>query len=223
MSQVDEKTAQEELNLEVQGDSPEEKVALDIEGADFLNDEDLDDAPAETAPAISEKNEVAEKAEGEEEEVKPKSKLKLIIALVVLLALGGAALWWFMFRTPPPPPIEPEIIVVPKTSLVPPPPSDHIISFEPYWIPLPDGKGGQVFLVCKFAIVTDDEKLQLETQNKMVLLRDAVYYYLVNKPYHFLIDHTNVPTIKKDLASVFGGYLVSGEVEDMLFEGYIGK
>ncbi len=216
MSQVEEKTAQGDLNIEVQ-ESTDEKVALDLEGADFLEDE-AEEEQQDTTPAVPE-------PEGEAaEEEKPKSKLKIIIiALVAILLLGGAALWWFVLRTPPPPPVEPEIIVVPKTSMVPPAPSDHIISFEPYWVPLPDGKGGQVFLVCKFAIVTNDEKLQLEAQNKMILLRDAVYYYLVNKPYHFLIDHTNVPTIKKDLASVFSGYLVSGEIEDMLFEGYIGK
>ncbi len=225
MSQVDEKTAQQDLNLEVSDSAADEKVALDIEGADFLKDEDFEEAPQETAPAVREESlEIANKEEEKtDEEGKPKSKLKLIIILVLVLAIGGAAAWWFMFRTPPPPPVEPEIIVVPKTSTAPLPPSDHIISFEPYWVPLSDGKGGQVFLVCKFAIVTNDEKLQLEVQNKMILLRDAVYYYLVNKPYHFLIDHANVPTIKKDLASVFSGYLVSGEVEDMLFEGYIGK
>ncbi len=216
MSQVDEKTAQEELTVEV-AEAAEDKVALDLEGADFLEDEE-EEEQEETSPAVKETEE-----EGEEE-AKPKSKLKLIIiALVLVVVLAGVAVWWFMLRTPPPPPVEPEIIIVPKTSMVPAAPTDHIVSFEPYWIPLPDGQGGEVFLVCKFAIVTDDEKLQLEAQNKMILLRDAVYYYLVNKPYHFLIDHANVPTIKKDLSSVFSGYLISGKVEDMLFEGYIEK
>ncbi len=217
MSAVDEKTAQDDLNIEVSAGT-EEKVALDLEGADFLEDE-IEEEKQDTSPALQEETE-----EKEEDQEKPKSKKKiLIIALVLILALGGAALWWFVLRTPPPPPVEPEIIIVPKASMVPPPPTDHIISFEPYWIPLPDGKGGEVFLVCKFAIVTDDEKLQLETQNKMILLRDAVYYYLVNKPYHFLIDPSNVATIKKDLSSVFSGYLISGQIEDMLFEGYIEK
>ncbi len=217
MSGIDEKTAQDELNIEV-APAAEDKVALDLEGADFLED-DEEEAKPDTSLAISD----SEEDKGEEKEEKPKSKLKLFIALGVVLLLGLAALWWFVLRTPPPPPIEPEIIVVPKTSMAPAAPTDHIISFDPFWIPLPDGKGGEVFLVCKFAIVTDDEKLQLETQNKMVLLRDAVYYYLVNKPYHFLIDHANVPTIKKDLSSVFSGYLISGKIEDMLFEGYIEK
>ncbi len=222
MSNVEEKTRPEaeELELEVQG-AAEEKVALDLEGADFLEDDEPEQE--ENVPAVPE----GEDEEGAEEE-KPKSKRKLIIigAAVLVLLLGGGALWWFVLRTPPPPPpppVEPEIVRVPKAPTTPPKPNDYIISFEPFWVPLPDGKGGTVFLVSKFALVTKSEKLQLEVQNKMILLRDAVYYYLVNKPYHFLIDHANVNTIKKDLASVFSGYLVSGKVDDMLFESYIGK
>ncbi len=222
MSNVDEKNRLEsnELTIEVQ-EAPEEKVALDLEGADFLEDE-IEHTPEESpVPAVKEG--ALEESKDDDQE-KPKSKLKLIIILVVvLLAIGGAAFWWFGLREPPPPPIEPEIIRVPKAPTAPPAPSDFIVSFEPFWVPLPDGKGGTVFLVCKFAIVTKNEQLRLEAQNKMVLLRDAVYYYLINKPYHFLIDHTNVPTIKEDLTSVFKGYLVNGEIDDMLFEGYIGK
>ncbi len=222
MSNVDEKTrdAQDDLELEVQ-EASEEKVALDLEGADFLDDDEPEEQE-ENLPAETE----GDSSEEGEEEVKPKSKLKLIIIAVVVLALAGGALWWFVLRTPPPPPpppVEPEIVRVPTAPTEPPKPTDFFISFEPFWVPLPDGKGGTVFLVSKFAIVTKSEKLQLETQNKMILLRDAVYYYLVNKPYHFLIDHTNVKTIKKDLASVFSGYLVSGKIDDMLFESYIGK
>ncbi len=221
MSQVDEKLRQDssELELEVQG-APDEKVALDLEGADFLDDAMESEPERETSLAVREDD----KEEGSEDEQKPKSKLKLIIILVVLLlAIGGGAYWWFMLREPPVEPIEPEIIKVPKTPTAAPVPDEHIVSFEPYWVPLPDGKGGTVFLVCKFAIVTKNVQLRLEAQNKMVLLRDAVYYYLINKPYHFLIDHTNVSTIKSDLTSVFKGYLVNGEIDDMLFEGYIGK
>ncbi len=223
MSNVDEKTLSQEDDLDLEVVTPpEEKVALDLEGADFLKDDEPEQA-AELAPAVIDNE---GEAEGKPEE-KPKSKLKLIIILAVLiLGIGGAALWWFVLRTPPPPEapvVEPEIIKVPTAPTTPPIPSDHIVSFEPFWVPLPDGKGGTVFLICKFAIVTKSDQLQLEVQNKMVLLRDAVYYYLVNKPYHFLIDYANVGTIKKDLASVFGGYLVSGKVDDMLFESYIGK
>ncbi len=223
MSNVDEKTRLDsnELEIEVQ-EAAEEKVALDLEGADFLEDETEHTKEEDTAPAI--KDSSLEEVKDDEQAEKPKSKLKLIIILVVvLLAVGGAAFWWFGLREPPPPPVEPEIIRVPKAPTAPPAPDDHIVSFEPYWVPLPDGKGGTVFLVAKFAIVTKNEQLRLEAQNKMVLLRDAVYYYLINKPYHFLIDYTNVPTIKKDLTSIFKGYLVNGEIDDMLFEGYIGK
>ncbi len=216
MSNAQEKSQSQNGGVEVEVSArAEQKVALDIEDADFLKDEE--EAPPPPPPSLSE-----EKAPVEE---KKKSKLVPMIGAVVLLVAIAAAVWWFFLRTPPPPEVEPEIIVVPDAP-APAGPSEFIVSFEPYWVPLPDnkqdGKDGEVFLICKFAIVTENEQLMLEAQNKMVLLRDAVYYYLVNKPYHFLIDPANVPTIKKDLASVFSGYLASGKIDDMLFESYLG-
>ncbi len=224
---------QDSLNVQVSGENqnlpaevgetlPEEKkVELDLDGADFLNDE------AEEASKEEEKSEEGTPSEEEAEE-KPKSKKKLFIigGAVILLLVVGALVWWFFLRDtePPVPPVEPIIIeVAPQVPVEPAPSDDFIVSFDPFWVPLPDEKGGEVFLVCKFAIVSKSEQLSLEAQNKIVLLRDAVYYYLVNKPYHFLIDADNVETIKKDLMSVFSGYLVSGKIDDMLFESYLGK
>ncbi len=223
MSEVQEKTQEEETSspeVEVSSKS-DEKVALDIEDADFLNDEEEE----EQQPEAEEQESLGEGDAPKEEEDGGNKKKKIIIigVVVLLLALAGGAGWWFFLRTPPPPPIEPEIIKVPTVPDVAPLPSEYIVSFDPFWVPFTDEKLGEVFLVCKFAIVTKDEQLMLESQNKMALLRDAVYYYLVNKPHHFLVDQANVATIKKDLTSVFSGYLVGGKIEDMLFESYLGK
>ncbi len=225
---------QNSLNIQVSGESQnlpaevgetlpaEKKVELDLDGADFLNDDQEEEATEEEEETAEENS-----SEGAAEE-KPKSKKKLfiIVGAVVLLLVVGVLGWWFFLREtePPVPPIEPIIIEVkPQTPVEPAPSDDFIVSFDPFWVPLPDEKGGEVFLVCKFAIVSKSKQLSLEAQNKIVLLRDAVYYYLVNKPYHFLIDADNVETIKKDLMSVFSGYLVSGKIDDMLFESYLGK
>ncbi len=222
MSEVQEKTQEETSSPDVEVSSKaDEKVALDIEDADFLNDDEEEEEAQE-----SEEQEGLEEGEAPVDEEAGKKKKKIIIiaaALLVLLLGGGGAYWWFVMRTPPPPPIEPEIIVVPDVPEVAPLPTEFIVSFEPFWVPFTDEKLGEVFLVCKFAIVTKDEQLMLESQNKMALLRDAVFYYLVNKPHHFLVDPANVHTIKSDLSSVFSGYLVGGKVEDMLFESYLGK
>ncbi len=218
MSEVQEKTQDETAAPEVEVSSKaDEKVALDIEDADFLNEEPEEKIEEESDTEESDEEETAE------EEGKSKKKLFIIIGLVLIILIGAGAAWWFLLRTPPPPPIEPEIITVPNIPETAPLPSEFIVSFEPFWVPFNDEKLGEVFLVCKFAIVTKDEQLMLESQNKMALLRDAVYYYLVNKPHHFLVDPANVSTIKADLASVFSGYLVGGKVDDMLFESYLGK
>ncbi len=222
MSEVQEKTQDEASSPEIEVSSKaDEKVALDIEGADFLKDEEEEPEVEET-----ETKSLAEGEEPPEEESDGGSKKKKIIIIagvLLLLILAGGAGWWFFLRTPPPPPVEPEVITVPNVPEVAPLPDEFIVSFEPFWVPFIDKELGEVFLVCKFAIVTKDEQLMLESQGKMAQLRDAVYYYLVNKPHHFLVDPANVATIKKDLASVFGGYLVGGKIDDMLFESYLGK
>ncbi len=223
MSEVQEKTQDEASSPEIEVSSKaNEKVALDIEGADFLEDDDeqeQEEQEGEEQEALE-----ADDAPAQEEQGGNKKKKIIIIgAVVLLLLIGGGAGWWFFLRTPPPPPVEPEIIRVPTVPETPPIPDEYIVSFEPFWVPYTDKELGEVFLVCKFGLVTKSEQLMLEAQNKMVLLRDAVYYYLVNKPHHFLVDPANVSIIKNDLTSVFGGYLVSGKIDDMLFESYIGK
>ncbi len=224
MSEVQEKTQEETGTTEVEVSSKaEEKVALDLEGADFLDEKEEESEESEDDvedEAISEGDEAP--AEDEPSGNK-KKKIIIIGSILLLLLIGGGAGWWFFLRTPPPPPIEPEIIEVPKVPEIAPLPDEYIVSFEPFWVPYTDDEQGEVFLVCKFAVVTKDEQLMLEAQNKMALLRDAVFYYLVNKPHHFLVDPANVATIKKDLTSIFGGYLVAGKIEDMLFESYLGK
>ncbi len=218
MSNVQEKSQSATGGVDVEVSSrAEQKVALDIEDADFLKDEEEEKPKQESTPSVGDGT--TDKAPEEE---KKKSKLIPLILVLVVLAAIAMAVWWFFLRTPPPPPVEPKIIVVPNPP-APAGPSEFIVSFDPYWVPLPGEGEGEVFLVCKFAIVTENEQLMLEAQNKMVLLRDAVFYYLVNKPYHFLIDPANVATIKKDLATVFSGYLASGKIDDMLFESYLGK
>lgn len=208
--------------MEASGDN---KVALDIEDAPFLKDwnESKPSAPA-TQPASGGMLPVAVETDPVLAAAQKKKKRLMILTAALVLMVIIVALWWFKFRTPPPPPVvvEPEIIRVPG---VPKDiaPKEYIVNFAPYWIELPDGKGGVVFLVCKFAAITHSEMLLQEAQNKMLTLRDAVYYYLRNKPYHFLIDPTNTPTIKSDLNSVLSGYLAGGKIDDMLFESYLGK
>lgn len=206
------------LNVEVVSKA-DTKVVLDIDDAPFLLDEE------ETPSTASDKlpAEVPGEDEAAAAAARKKKRLQMFGGGLIVLILACVALWWFVFRTPPPvTTLEPEVIVVPtppSTTL----PQDYPIDFAPFWVELPDGKGGVVFLVCKFTALSKTAALAQEARNKILVLRDAVYFYLKNKPYQFLLDPANAATIKADLDSVLSGYLAGGKIDGMLFESYLGK
>ena len=157
-----------------------------------------------------------------------KRKKKLFLqaagAVVGLLLILGAAAWWFFLRTPPPAPdaLKPEVIVVPSKPTVKTKP-DYIKEFAPFLVPRDDGKSKTRFLVCKFSAVSKDAGLGKEMDQKMISLRDAMYYYLRSKSSEYLMDPRNGPAIKQDLTSVLNDYLTHGKIEDILFESYLNE
>lgn len=198
------------------------KVALDTDDAPFLQETRLPEPAASKELSL----EAAAPSDADIAARKKKKKI-LLIAAGGVLVLSIVLVWWFFLRKPPPPPpvpIEPEIVVVPSAPISTEP-KEYYINFEPFWVELPaaTGDGQVVFLVCKFSAISNSEMLALEAQNKMITLRDAVYYYIKNKPYQYLIDPANAQTIKKDLNSILSGYLAGGKIEGMLFESYLGR
>ncbi|WP_291448379.1 flagellar basal body-associated protein FliL [Desulfovibrio sp.] len=196
------------------------KVELDLDDAPFLQPTE-DDLPAEqedNLPAAPEDQAAAQSRQ---------RKKKLLLAAgagVGLLLILGAAVWWFFLRTPPPAPeaLKPEVIVVPSKPAVKVKP-DYVKEFAPFLVPRNDGKGGARFLVCKFSAVSKDAALSKEMDQKMISLRDAMYYYLRSKSSEYLMDPRNGPAIKKDLTSVLNDYLTQGKIEDILFESYLNE
>ena len=202
------------------------KVQLDIDDAPFLREKEAEapppppkdeklDAPQETPPPPA-----------EDKAARRKKKLIIIGAavLVLLLAGGGGSLWWFVLRTPPPPPPAPQVVVVPSAPQDSAPP-DFLVPLAPFWLELPGDslrdKDKLFFLVCKFTAISKSEGILQEAQNKVIVIRDALYFYLKNKSYEFLTDPGNTQAIKNDLTSVINGYLTTGKVEDVLFERYL--
>jgi len=202
------------------------KVQLDIDDAPFLREPeapppppkaDKADAPLEV-PAPAAQDKAASK----------KKKLIIGVALLALLLAGGGGgtLWWAVLRTPPVSPLAPQVVVVPKAP-ADSVPADFIIPLAPFWLELagstPPDKDKIFFLVCKFTAISKSEAVIPEAQNKVAVIRDALYFYLKNKNYDFLTDPGNTQIIKNDLTSVINGYLVGGKVDDMLFERYLTK
>ena len=175
---------------------------------------DLDDAPATPDDASA----GAGKGKGK--------KLLLLGAIGgVVLLVAAAAVWWFMFRTPPPPPPEPpkpDVVVVPSAPAAQPA-QDIVKEFAPFVVPNHEEKDGTRFLVCKFSAIIKDPAVGREMDQRMLSLRDAIYYYLRSKDNAFLMDARNGPQIKTDLLGVLNDYMAQGKIEDILFESYLNQ
>lgn len=223
---MDVKSPPEQLSVSVS--RAEGKVALDIDDAPFLVDESKPaEVPATTGSTDTELTLAPETAPSLWHDKKKQRNALIAVAVFLGLLCAGIVFWWFVVRTPPPPPValEPEIVRVqslPKDAHT----QEFVVEFAPFWVEFhseKDGKGGILFLTCKFAILTQSDLLVQEAKSKMPTLRDAIYYYLKNKPYSFLLDPDNVQSIKTDIGSVLNGYLVGGKIEEVLFESYLGK
>ena len=209
--------AKDELQVAVSPDTSLRKVELDLDDAPFLTEQappppaKKEDAPLQTT----------------EEASSPNKKKKLIIiaaAALVVVLVAAAAIWWFVLRTPPPPPpepVKPEVIVVP-TPKSPTAKSDSVKELAPFVIPRQTAKGAR-FLICKFSTVSQSPRVGMEIDQKLIPLRDALYYYLSSKTDEFLLDPANATTIKKDLGGVLNDYLTQGRIEDILFESYLNE
>lgn len=211
------------LDVEVGGSGAQlNKVELDLDDAPFLQEEKAAAAPAprgDSAPASPE--------ESAPDAGKGKRKKLLIIAAaagLVLLA-AAAAVWWFLFRTPPPPPPEPpkpDVVVVPSAPAAQSNP-DIVKEFAPFVVPSQEAQGGTRFLVCKFSAIIKDPALGREIDQRMLSLRDAIYFYLRSKDHAFLMDARNGQQIKSDLLGVLNDYMAQGKIEDILFESYLNQ
>ena len=156
------------------------------------------------------------------EEKPRRNTKKLMAAVFFILLLAGAAIWFFVFRQAPDivAPPEPPVIVVP-TPKAPTIPKEFSTKLAPFWIPLVDDEGKSRFLVATFVLSTPEDQVNQEIQDKLVTLRDAIFYYLRNKDYHFLLDAANAETIRADLLGTINNYIVRGELHSLYFDSYL--
>ncbi|MBQ7618441.1 MAG: flagellar basal body-associated FliL family protein [Desulfovibrio sp.] len=213
----------ESPNLPAEAPKKTAKVELDLEDAPFLKEEE---------PQEKEKPKEQGAAPAEAEAAPKKSKKKLIImaAAALVLIIAAALAVFFLTRgaeAPPPPPAEPEVpkpevIVVPSKSAKPVTP-DLVKHFEKFIIPLSEDLHVDKFLICKFATITKNPALDVEIDQKMLVLRDSVYFYLRGKSFEYLLDAANTASIKKDLLSILNDYLSMGKLDDVLLDNYLSQ
>lgn len=213
------------------GKSPSVKVELDIEDAPFLQDPDEPKPPAkEPAPPAP-----AEQAKAPEEKKPSALKLKLAALLankkrlaiigggLVLVLLAPLVVSLFLSGKSTPPPQEPVRKLVPDE----PPRANtpagpkFLFKAEPFLIERRGSEGEIRFLRCRFSIPTDNPVLYAELQAKNIAVRDAIYYYLNNKPVTFLSDSTQTEVLKKDLLSVINEHLTSEKIQELYIEDYL--
>ncbi|MBO4334256.1 MAG: flagellar basal body-associated FliL family protein [Desulfovibrio sp.] len=194
-----------------------DKVQLDLEDAPFLKEEPEEqekqqEEAQESAPAVPEK--------------KPKKKKFVIIALAaILITAGVVGFIFFGSPAPPPPPPppkpKPDVIVVPSKPDAKSSP-DIVMEFERFIIPVGNSLSSTNFLICKFSTVSKSPTINSEIEQKMLVLRDAVYFYLRGKSYEYLLNPDNATAIKSDLVGILNDYLGHGKLEDVLLDSYLG-
>lgn len=228
---TDAKLAPDTIEIAADASQALPKVQLDIDDAPFLREKEPEAPPPAPKASEPEATTTLPVPPVDDADARKKKKRSIIIIGAALLALllaggGGGTLWWFVLRTPPVPPPTPQVVVVPST----PPassPAEFLVPLAPFWLELtndsPRDKDKIYFLVCKFTAISKTEAILQEAQNKTVVIRDALYFYLKNKSYDFLTNPDNTHAIKNDLKSVINGYLTAGKVDDMLFERYLTK
>lgn len=197
-----------------------QKVQLDLEDAPFLQEEEKKEESTDLA--TTEPN--SDKTAKDDEDQEPKSKKKLIIiagaALVLILAISAGA-FFFLFA-------EKEVIILQNIIVVPNPPTEEIplfyqIKLDPIWIELKNRDDGVNFLVGTFILSMETKSIQNEIEKNIKVVRDAVYYYLINTRPEFLMDHENTEKIKAGISDIVNRYVVSGAVDEIYFDSFLMK
>lgn len=196
-----------------------DKVQLDIDDAPFLLDPEEETHP----PALSGERPLPTT------QAPPKKNKKKLLAVIVILTLVtvgiGTAVGLFVLKKTTPPPIQtadtPPIVVVPPAPPAPPLPTEYNLKLDPFWVPVVTPTNEDRFMVGTFVLNTKDPVLYTEMQDKITTLRDAIYYYLKNKDFAFLLNSANAETIREDLVVAINHYLVQGELKNLYFDQYI--
>lgn len=221
---------------EASGKSPASfKVELDLEDAPFL--EEVEEAPPPPKkPAEPAKETQAAAPQKTKAPSALKARLAALLANKKRLAIVGGGLLVLLLaplvlmlvfsgekKPPPPPPAPaPEVLtqsVTPPRQDAPPGPK-FLFKGEPFMIELRGTEGQIRFLRCRFSIPTENPALYGELMAKNIAVRDAIYYYLSNKPLTFLVDSKAHEALKLDLISVINEHISAEKIHELYIEDY---
>jgi flagellar FliL protein len=196
-----------------------QKVELDLDDAPFLAEEEAKPEPVEAQTG-------GEQAKAETGAVPLWKRKKVVLALaaVLILALAGGGVAFFLMRPKAEVASEapqPALPALPPAESKPPAPVLVPVKMEPFLVEQTDRSGSVRFLSFRFSVATDNPKLTAEIRGKMLVLRDAVYYYLRNKSFDYLADTRNLETLKFDVVTVMNQYLGEDQLDNLQIEEYL--
>ena len=209
------------------------KVELDLEDAPFLDEKE--DAPpprkAEPKSALADGAGSAGKKAPSFLQAKlsalfaNKKRLALVGGVALFILLAPVALMLFLSggkKTPAPAVPTPEVITQPAAPprQDAPPGSRFLFKAGAFMVPLRGSEGQIRFLHCRFSIPTDNQALYGELNVKTIAVRDAIYYYLINKPLTFLVDEKAHEALKQDMISVVNEHVSAEKIGDLYIEDY---
>jgi len=193
-----------------------EKVQLDTDDAMFL----AEIPEPEEAPAVEKAKGSPEKAV--EEPAKPLPRALIIGVLGVILICIAAIVWFIYFKQTTAlsrVPASPTVVVVPNPK-EPPPSTEMVATLAPFILEY--RRDGQVdFLETQFALVVEGKALHQDILDRNLILRDAIYYYLLNQEEKFLFDPKNITIIKNALEGIVNGHLGAGKLKKFLIVQYL--
>jgi len=210
--------AKDELQVAVSPDTSLRKVELDLDDAPFLQEQESP-PPAKTGSAPLQVPAEAPAPNKKKNCCSLRARLPCLCCWWRPWPYGGLSCARRRPRRRKP--VKPEVIVVPSAKS-PTAKPDSVKELAPFVIPRQTAKGAR-FLICKFSTVSQSPRVGMEIDQKLIPLRDALYYYLSSKSDAFLLDPASVPTIKKDLGGVLNDYLTQGRIDDILFESYLNE
>lgn len=217
--------------------APAFKVELDIEDAPFLEELEKEEPAPGPAEEAGGEADPTDKAAGAKGLARLKATLAALLANKKRLALVGGAVvlvllapvaYLLFFAGPsaeaPPPVVE----AVPETRQLEPPPRQEapegpkfMYKADKFLVECRGAEGEIRFLRCSFAIPTDNQQLFNELVVKNIAVRDAIHYYLINKPLTFLSDPAAQTGLKQDLISVINEHVTSAKVQELFIEEYL--
>ena len=218
------------------------KVVLDIEDAPFLQENEPKPEPAKPL-AVEPEAELP----AEEEVARPgrlqriknflfgsKKRLIILVAVLVLVLGGAGGGVFFLLSGPGTPKGEepakgghdkpaPRVIVLNSTLPVSqePVPYMHLVLFEPFTVPMTGSEGETRFLSCTIAVGAETDAQRDELTGRMLQIRDALYYFLINRPLTLLQSELATEHFKQDLVSVINEHLTIEKIRQIYLQDYL--